>query len=64
MYKVLVLDRDGDEFEYEAIVDYLTIGGSLQLFHADGSITLYAPEAWLEGVVSSVDNPQVGDHQL
>lgn len=60
MFKVLVLDRDEDEFEYESITDYLTIGGTLHLIHADGSVTLYAPEAWLGAVVSPVDNPQVG----
>jgi len=64
MYKVLVVDRDRDEFEYETITDYLTIGGTLHLYHSDGSVTLYAPEAWLEAVVSPVGNPQVGDHQL
>lgn len=58
MYKVTVIDIDREEHEYESIQDYIATSGALQIYHTDGSITLYAAGAWLEADVQRVDNPQ------
>jgi hypothetical protein len=54
MYKVTVVDRDGDKFVYESVQDVISPGGTLQLFYADGSKTIYAQGAWLEADVEEV----------
>lgn len=58
MYKVTVIDQDREEHEYENVLEYGLIGGGFQLYHSDGSATVYAQGSWLEADVVSIGNPQ------
>jgi len=59
MYKVTVIDRDGDEFELENVNDWQLSVGTLQIRFTDGSWTLYASGAWSVATIEPMDNPQV-----
>jgi len=48
MYNITIIDPDGDEFEIEQIESYTLIGGGLQVYCVDGSISLYAQGSWAE----------------
>lgn len=60
MFKITVLDQDREEHTYETVDSYSFMSGALQLYHADGSMTIYAPEAWLEIDIE----PKVEDYQV
>lgn len=65
MFKVMVMDSDREEHEYENVQGYSVPNGCLRLAQEDGSETLYAVGAWWEATVERVPDAQVkGDYQV